>query len=135
MPNTTSVVKIGEKKCKPFIVEVMVFSPESGYKIEVSVERDCTAANDSIWKIVFDLYKQKADGSGFDQLVHVSYRGKDQNENQHIQKTLHGVNPAQADSLVNDGFPAQKAFAEDPSDANKAGVARASKAFVLAADV
>jgi hypothetical protein len=35
----TSVVKVGEKKCKPFLMEVMVFSPEAGYKFEVLVER------------------------------------------------------------------------------------------------
>ncbi len=135
MPNTTSVVKVGEKKCKPFIIEVMVFSPESGYKIEVSIERGCTAANDSIWKVVFDLYKQKADGNGFDQLVHVSYRGKDPAENQKIQKTLHGVNPDQADTLVDEVFPATKEFSENPTDANKVKVAEAGKSFVLAADV
>jgi len=27
---SASVVKIGRKKCKPFILEVMVFAPEEG---------------------------------------------------------------------------------------------------------
>ena len=134
MPNTTSVVKVGEKKCKPFIIEVMVFSPESGYKIEVSVERGCTAENDSVWKVVFDLYKQKADGNGFDQLVHVSYRGKDPDENKNIQKTLHGVTPAQAKVLVKEVVPATKAFADNPNAENNTKVATASKNFVTAAN-
>ena len=126
---------IGEKKCKPFIIQVMVFSPESGYKIEVSVERGCTATNDSIWKVVFDLYKQKESGNGFDQLVHVSYQGKNANENNNIQKTLGGVNAAQADALIDDVFPASKTFAEKPNNTNKTKVAKASQKFVLAADV
>lgn len=135
MPDNTSVVAVGDKKCKPFIVEVMVFSPESGFKIEVSVEKACTAENDAIWKVVFDLYKKKKTGEGFDQLVHVSYRGKSDTENKNIQKTLHGVTADQADKLVGEVFPASKAFAEDPSADNKAKVAEASKNFVLSADV
>ncbi len=135
MPDTTSVVAIGVKKCKPFIIEVMVFNPESGYKIEVSVERACTATNDSIWKIVFDLYKKKDGEDGFDQIVHVSYRGKDPDENKMIQKTLHGVNAHQAEILVDEVFPASKEFADNPNDATKAEVAKSSKNFVLAAEV
>ena len=66
---TASVVKIGRKKCRPFNLQVMVYAPESGYKAEIIVERGCTASNDSIWKFVFDLFKKKATGDGFDQLV------------------------------------------------------------------
>jgi hypothetical protein len=39
--SSTSVVQIGTKVCKPFLIEVMVFSPESGYKFKVLVERSC----------------------------------------------------------------------------------------------
>ena len=134
MPDTTSVVAIGEKKCKPFIVEVMIFSPESGYKIEVCVERSCTADNDSIWKVVFDLYKEKDEGDGFVQLVHVSYRGKDPDENRSIQKTLNGVTPPQADVLINEVHPAAKEFAETGSEESKAKVGEASKHFVRSAE-
>ncbi|HEV2834058.1 MAG TPA: hypothetical protein VGW58_02010, partial [Pyrinomonadaceae bacterium] len=45
-----NVVKVGQKKCKPFIFEVMVYSPEAGYKAQVQVERGCTPTNDSVWK-------------------------------------------------------------------------------------
>jgi hypothetical protein len=50
-----SVVKVGPKKCKPFIFEVMVYSTEAGYRAEVVVEKGCSATNDAIWKFVFDL--------------------------------------------------------------------------------
>ena len=49
-PDTTniSVVPIAPqgKICKPFLLEVMVFSPESGFKFKVIVERSCTPTAD-----------------------------------------------------------------------------------------
>ena len=131
---TASVVPIGVKRCRPFVLNVMVFSPEDGYKFELAVERDCTDQNDSIWKLVFDLYKLKGDGNGnFDQLVHVSYTGKGPDENAGIANTLDGVNEDQSDILVNEVHPAAKQFAADPSDANKAPVATAMQKVAVAA--
>jgi hypothetical protein len=91
----------GPKICKPFVLQVMVFAPDSGFKIEVDVERSCTPQADALWKFVFDLYKQKPDGS-FIQLVHVSYTGGTPVEQKGIQSTfINGVNPNQADIIVN----------------------------------
>ena len=64
-----SVVPIGPKKCKPFILEVFVASPEAGYKFELTVEKSCTSTNDPLFKLVFDLYKKDASGV-FQQIVH-----------------------------------------------------------------
>ena len=72
MPNNTSVVPIGNKICRPFVLDVMVFSPEAGYKFHVSVERSCTPEADPIWKLVFDLYRVET-GKDDVQLVHASY--------------------------------------------------------------
>jgi hypothetical protein len=129
-----SAVTVGVKRCRPFVLNVMVFSPEDGFKFELAVERDCTAQNDSIWKFVFDLYRLKTDGSGtFDQIVHVSYSGKTNDENTGIQNTLDGVNEDQSDLLVNEVHPAAKQFGEDPSDANKAPLAAAMSKVAIAA--
>ena len=129
-----SAVTVGVKRCRPFVLNVMVFSPEDGFKFELAVERDCTAQNDSIWKFVFDLYRLKTDGSGtFDQIVHVSYTGKTSDENTGIQNTLDGVNEDQSDILVNEVHPAAKQFGEDPSDANKAPLAAALSKVATAA--
>jgi hypothetical protein len=108
MPDTTiSVVPIGTKRCKPFLLEVMVFSPESGFKFEVMVERACTAEADPIWKLVFDLYKI-LDGQQT-QVVHVSYTAKTPVESQAIQTmAAEGVKPKQAQALTQDVFPAAK---------------------------
>ena len=91
----------GKKICKPFVLQVMVFAPSSGFKIEVDIERSCTPQADALWKLVFDLYQQKPDGT-FTQLVHVSYTGATPVEQKGIQSTaINGVNGNQADIIVN----------------------------------
>ena len=110
-PTATDPIKIspttGVKKCKPFIIEVMVFAPASGFKIEVMIEKSCTPQADPIWKIVFDLFKKQATGSGFDQLVHVSFKGGTPVEQKGIEATAaNGINQKQADTLVNEVGPA-----------------------------
>ena len=97
----------GPKTCKPFEIQVMVFAPASGFKIEVLIEKTCTPQADAIWKIVFDLYKKQATGSAFDQLVHVSFKGGTPVEQKGIEATAaNGINPKQADALVNEVGPA-----------------------------
>ena len=110
MPNNLSVVPIGRKVCKPFVLNVMVFAPEAGFKFEVAVEKSCTATADALWKLVFDLYKKKADG-GFDQIVHVSYRADTPKEAKVIEATAGtGVSGDQVDVLINKVHPAVKAL-------------------------
>lgn len=109
-PVTTSPIKITStttKICKPFTIEVMVFAPASGYKIEVLIDKTCTAQADAIWKIVFDLYKKQPTGTAFDQLVHVSFKGGTPVEQRGIEATAaNGINPRQADVLINEVGPA-----------------------------
>ena len=112
MPSSsTSVVPIGPKVCKPFLLDVMVFSPESGYKFHVSVERDCTPTADAIWKLIFDLMKV-VPGQPDVALVHVSFTSGTPVEQQAIQNmAAQGVTQAQADKLINNVYPATKAIA------------------------
>ena len=105
--SSASVVKVGAKRCRPFLLEVMVFSPEAGYKFEVVVEKGCTPENDPIWKLVFDLYKKKKDG--FDQIVHVSFRAGTNQESEGIKRmALQGVSDKQADLLTGPVYDAAK---------------------------
>lgn len=104
-PASPTALKItstsGPKICKPFVLQVMVFAPGSGFKIQVDIERSCTPQADALWKIVFDLYKQSPDGT-FVQLVHVSYTGGTPVEQKGLQTTaINGVNGTQADIIVN----------------------------------
>lgn len=115
MPKSkTSVVRAGPKICKPFLLDVMVFSPEAGFKFNVSVERACTPTADAIWKLVFDLYQVVADSSGV-ALVHVSFTSGTPVEQKAIQGMISGVKPKQADLLVNKVYPATKAVAGNPN--------------------
>ena len=124
MPNSsTKVVPIGPKICKPFLLDVMVFSPEAGFKFHVSVERDCTPTADAIWKVVFDLYKV-VDGSPDVALVHVSFTSGTPVEQKAVQGMVNGVKPAQADILVKKVYPATKAIVgnKNPTDAQKKAI-------------
>jgi hypothetical protein len=126
-----SVVKVGAKKCRPFILDVMVYAPDSGFKAVVSIERGCTPTNDSIWKFVFDLYKKQATGDGFDQLVHVSYKGLNAAENAAIAGMVNGLSDNQVSSLpaLHD---ASMTFSDDPSAPNQAQVTQAAQTVVNA---
>ena len=110
MPDSSiSVVTTTTKVCKPFLLEVMVFSPEAGYKFKVIVERSCTPDADAIWKLVFDLFK--VTGAGEVQVVHVSFTTGTPVEQQAVQQmAAEGVKPAQASVLVNEVHPAAKAI-------------------------
>jgi hypothetical protein len=109
MGSNISVVPTTKKICKPFVLDVMVFSPESGFKFEVSVEKSCTPTADPLWKIVFDLYKKQATGANFDQIVHVSYTAGTPVESKVIEATaVNGVSGDQADILINQVHPAVK---------------------------
>ena len=103
-----SVVPIGIKKCTPFLLEVMVFSPEAGYKFKVDVERSCTPEADPIWKLVFDLYR--VEDSNEVQLVHVSFTTGTPVEQEAVQRmAAEGVKPAQATILIDEVHPTAKA--------------------------
>ena len=105
--SSISVVPIGKKVCKPFLLEVMVFSPEAGYKFKVMVERSCTPEAEPLWKLVFDLYR--VDAAKEIQVVHVSYTSGTPVEGKVIQAmATNGVTPKQADILVNEVHPAAK---------------------------
>lgn len=136
--SSTSVVPVGAKKCKPFVLQVMVFSPESGFKFEVLVEKDCSDQNDAIWKLVFDLYKRQTTGTDFDQIVHVSFTSGTPQEQQGIKNMLtQGVSSSQSDVLVNEVFPAtrQLAGATSPTPAQKQKIHNAMSKTTLAVDV
>ena len=143
-PNSSDPIKVsttsGPKTCKPFVIEVMVFAPASGFKIQVMIEKTCTPQADAVWKLVFDLYKKQATGTDFDQLVHVSFKGGTPVEQQGIEATAaNGINPKQADVLVNQVGPAvlqlkdaSTMSSDDLAAAKKQVVAGASKVATFA---
>ncbi|MGI9086814.1 MAG: hypothetical protein ACR2HH_03590 [Chthoniobacterales bacterium] len=115
------VVPTGAKQCKPFILEVFVASPETGYKFALTVEKMCSSTNDPLWKLVFDLYKK--DNAGvFQQLVHVSFTPTEPNEQKGVEAlATEPVNVETARVLRQEVHPAARAVAgtTKPSAAQK----------------
>lgn len=69
---------VPRRRCKPFSLSVMVFSPEAGYKFEIETERNCSASNEELWRLVFILQKM-IDGK-FVTLVEVKYDPREARE-------------------------------------------------------
>jgi len=110
MPETgsTKVTVIGSKPCKPFLLDVMVFSPEAGFKFKVTVERSCTPEAEALWKLVFDLFKVDEDEKEL-QIVHVSFTTGTPVQRKAVQRmATQGVTPEQATILVEEVHPAAK---------------------------
>jgi hypothetical protein len=135
MPSTISVVPTRKKICKPFVLEVMVFSPESGFKFKVIVERSCTPEADPLWKLVFDLFEVETDGGETEetQIIHVSFTTSTPVEAQAVRSmAAEGVKPEQADILINEVHPAAKAAASSskPTDAQKKALKKSMQKVV-----
>jgi hypothetical protein len=130
--SSTTVISVGPRICKPFLLDVAVFSPEAGYKFHVLVEHDCTPTAESIWKLVFELFKVVA-GQPDVLLVNVKFVSGPPVEQQAIQNmAAQGVSPAQADKLINNVYPAAKAIEgnNNPSPEQKQAVHDAMSSVV-----
>jgi hypothetical protein len=121
MSSSLSAVSIGPKKCKPFLLEVMVSPPqEDGFKFELTVEKGCTPTNDAVWKLVFDLYK-KVSGE-FVQVAHVSFKAGSDDEKKGIKDiAVNGLTEKAADVATTAVLPPAKELAdtEQPDTALK----------------
>jgi hypothetical protein len=114
--NATSPVK----RCTPFYVTVMVYSPESGYKFYVKIQRSCSPENDAIWKFQFNLDKT-IDGK-LVRIVEIEVgAGTDGEKAAKIEKTAKdGVNEEQFQALKEEAFPASKKLEQSADDQAKA---------------
>lgn len=75
---STTTITTGGKKCKPFLIRVMVFSPESGYKFTIEIQKACSSLNEPVWKLLFDLYKRIDEQ--FVEIVSVEFVAGDPND-------------------------------------------------------
>ena len=118
MPTT---ITTGAKKCKPFLLRVMVFSPESGYKFTIEIQKACTSQNDPVWKLLFDLYKKT--GADFQEVVSVEFVAGDPNDiNKIAAITDEGMKRAQVRAFRDNVYPLVKPFGDSgqkPNDDQK----------------
>jgi hypothetical protein len=102
-----TTVTVGGRKCKPFLLRVMVFSPESGYKFEIEVQLACTAENEEVWKLLFHLYKQK--NNQFIEIISVEFVAGDPNEIAKVSEISdQGLTRPQVRAFRDSVFPAVK---------------------------
>lgn len=109
----TSIITHTASKCTPFLLRVMVFSPEAGFRFDVTVQRICPADGSTVWKIVFHLFKKQATGSGFDLIVSVEFEGEASADNKAIETMSNqGVTVPQHRAFRKKVFPATKPLAD-----------------------
>jgi hypothetical protein len=114
---STTTITTGGKKCTPFLIRVMVFSPESGYKFTIEIQKACSAENDPIWKLLFDLYK-KIDEE-FVELVSVEFVAGDPKDIEKIAViTNEGMTRPQVRAFRDNVFQLAKPFADNSTQPN-----------------
>lgn len=131
---STTTVTIGGKKCTPFLLRVMVFSPESGYKFTIEIQKACSDQNEPIWKLLFDLFKKVDDE--FVELVSVEFVAGDPNDIKKIAAiTDQGMKTPQVRAFRDNVFPLVKPFADNgtkPNDAEKKSIDQSVKTAINA---
>lgn len=116
--SSDSIVTIRTRKCRPFLLRVMVYSPESGYKFNIEVQKACTASNEEVWKLLFDLYK-KIDNQ-FVEIISVEFIAGDPNEIEKVAAiTDEGLTRPQLRAFRDRVYPLAKSIgdeAREPTD-------------------
>ena len=111
MPTTVTTAD-SVTSCTEFRLKVMIYSPESGYKFDVTVQRKCFPTK---WLIIFNLYKKKTTGSDFDQIVAVEFEAEKKEEKKAIEAmSKTGIGVLQARAFRKKVYPRVKA-GDDPS--------------------
>jgi hypothetical protein len=108
--SSSSIVIINPQKCRPFLLKVMVYSPEAGYKFIIEIQKACTANNEEVWKLLFDLYK-KIDNN-FVEIISVEYVAGDPNEIEKVAAiTDEGMKRSQVREFRDNVYPVVKTIA------------------------
>lgn len=101
---TNVVAATGGETCTEFRLKVMIYSPESGYKFDVTVQRKCFPTK---WILIFNLYK-KIDNE-FVQLVGVEFDSEKKEEQKAIEDiSKDGVNMLQSRAFRKKVYPVVK---------------------------
>lgn len=107
MPTTISMPTRGET-CTEFRIKVMIYSPESGYKFDVTVQRKCFPTK---WLVIFNLYKKI--GGTFELIVAVEFEAEKKVEQKAIEDiSRNGINVLQGRAFRRKVFPVVKAEEE-----------------------
>ena len=108
MPTTITTGTVQET-CTEIHLKVMIFSPEAGFKFDVTVERTCFPTK---WHIIFNLYKKV--GNDFVQIVGVDFEAEKKVEEKAISAmNTQGIGVMQARAFRKKVYPLVKTGAGD----------------------
>lgn len=103
----TNAVSTAKIECTPFLLKVMIYSPEAGYKFDVSIQLQCTPQKQ--WNLIFNLYKKQKTGNDFDHIVAVEFQAQTPAESKALQGIAdNGVNVKQSRAFRTKVHPAVK---------------------------
>lgn len=90
--------------CTEFRLKVMIFSPEAGFKFDVTVQRKCFPTK---WLLIFNLFKKI--GNDFTQIVGVEFEAEKKEEKKALaEMSTTGVNVLQNRALRKKVYPLVK---------------------------
>lgn len=108
---SSTTITTGVKKCKPFLLQVMIFSPESGYKFSIEIQKACNAHNEPVWALLFDLSKKT--GDEFVVVLTVKFVAGDPNDIKKVAAiTSEGMKKGQVRAFRDDIYPLVKPFGD-----------------------
>lgn len=116
MPTSVALADANEV-CTEFRIKVMIFSPESGFKFDVTVQRKCFPTK---WIIIFNLFKKIDDE--FVQIVGIEFDSEKKEEEKAIEEmSQNGVNLLQSRAFRKKVYPAVKVLddGDQPTPAEK----------------
>ena len=105
----TSITKAtGAETCTEFRLKVMIYSPESGFKFDITIQRKCFPTK---WFLIFNLYKKT--GSEFVQIVGVEFEAEKKEEQKALEAIgTNGVNMLQSRAFRKKVYPLVKEGAD-----------------------
>jgi hypothetical protein len=108
---TSTTIITGAKKCKPFLLHVMIFSPEAGFRFTIEVQKACTSQKEEVWKLLFDLFKKI--NNEFVEVVSVEFVAGDPNDIEKVAAiTDEGMTKPQVRAFRDNIYPLVKPFAD-----------------------
>ena len=113
MGTTKVITQDLTRQCTPFLLRVMVFSPESGYKFTIEVQKACSSENEPVWKLLFDLYRKKEEDTDFQHIISVEFVAGDPNDIEKISAiTDEGMKRPQVKAFRDNVYPLVKPFGD-----------------------
>jgi len=106
MPTTIANATPGDT-CTEFRIKVMVFSPESGFKFDVTVQRKCFPTK---FLVIFNLFRKI--GNEFVLIVSVEFEAEKKEDKKAVETiAMNGVTVLQSRAFTKKVFPLTKANA------------------------